>query len=55
MNWKLIEAIKIAKATFPSLRIGQLLLNAVPEGKDLYYISDDDLTELVRKLVNEAK
>ena len=30
---------------FPDLRLGQLLMNACPPNKDLYYMEDDQLLE----------
>lgn len=50
MSPKLAAAIKFAEAKFPDLRLGQLLLNAVPGHLDLYYLTDDELAIYVAEL-----
>lgn len=37
--WSLQDAME----RNPYLRVGQLLLNATPVGRDLYYVEDEDL------------
>ena len=41
----LTKALKESHALFPQLRHGQLLLNAIPEDLDLFYVTDDELAE----------
>ncbi|MHA1169310.1 MAG: hypothetical protein ACTSRU_15900 [Candidatus Hodarchaeales archaeon] len=39
----------------PDLRLGQLILNAIPEGRVLYAMEDDELIELIEELyLNES-
>jgi hypothetical protein len=33
---------------FPELRLGQLISNSIPEGTDLFYVTDDKLIQLLR-------
>lgn len=33
---------------FPELRLGQLISNSLPEGTDLFYVTDDKLVQLLR-------
>jgi hypothetical protein len=43
MKVALCQAITSASVCFPELRIGQLIVNAIPVGKDLYQVSDTEL------------
>lgn len=40
---------------YPDLRLGQLLLNCVPESKDLYYVEDENLLVLMDSYYNKQK
>ena len=33
---------------FPELRLGQLISNSIPEGTDIFYVTDDKLIQLLR-------
>jgi hypothetical protein len=33
---------------FPELRLGQLISNSLPEGTDLFYVTDDKLIQLLK-------
>lgn len=35
----------------PSQRLGQLIDNALPRGKDLYYVEDEELIRIVEKFI----
>ena len=37
--WALTRALE----RYPHLRVGQLIANAVPVGRDLFYVEDEDL------------
>lgn len=40
---RIFDLLLKARRVFPDLRIGQLLEDAMPEGRQLYYVEDDDL------------
>lgn len=40
---KAVKALQEALTETPALRIGQLISNALPTGRDLFYVSDDEL------------
>jgi hypothetical protein len=40
-----------AKMMFPNLRVGQLIMDALPEGKDLFYIPDEELAVALEKFM----
>ncbi len=46
---KVIETLRKVWFQYPDLRLGQLLINVVPNGKDLFYIEEDELVELLNK------
>lgn len=39
------------KITFPNLRLGQVIENSLPVGKDLYYVTDEELIMYLSKYV----
>lgn len=43
----LLENIEAIWAKHPDLRLGQLLSCAIPEGKDIFYVEDDELLKLL--------
>ena len=45
---EILDELKQIWKEYPDLRLGQLLLNAVPESY-LYYIEDDKLIECLKK------
>ena len=45
---ELLLLLKEAKFYFPEQRIGQILINSVLAGRDLFYVSDDELLERLR-------
>lgn len=48
MNRKLLVAIEAGLKTYPSLRVGQLIVNACGEkSTQLYYMSDEDLANAI--------
>lgn len=49
--------VEVAKAwsLFPMLRLGQLIENVVPPGRDLFYIPDEELVELIKRFVAKQK
>lgn len=49
----LLATLIVAMDTFPTLRLGQLLENCVPEGRSLFYIEDAELVELLNQLMQE--
>ena len=40
---------------FPELRLGQLLTNITPAGKDLFYLEDDELIERLKEYEKSAR
>jgi hypothetical protein len=58
MDDSIIIKLAEVKQKFPSLRLGQILVNALnipPNELDrkLYYISDEDLTATLQRYINE--
>ena len=51
---KVIGNIRRTWYTTPSLRLGQLLVNITPKGKDLFYLTDEEICELLQKYADEA-
>ncbi len=39
----ILQQLEVLLLAYPELRVGQLLLNATPNGKDLYNLSDEEL------------
>lgn len=51
---EILNQIQQAWATFPDLRLGQLIINvATKNHKDPYYIEDEELVERMRDFVRE--
>lgn len=46
-------ALEVGMDTFPHLRLGQLISNAVPEGKDLFYLTDTELLTALWAYIRE--
>lgn len=44
----ILKTIHQIKSTYPGLRIGQIIGNAIPTGMDPYYVSDVDLQLYLR-------
>ena len=40
---KIINKLRDLWKTYPDLRLGQLIVNLTPNGKDPFYIEDEDL------------
>jgi len=49
-----VERLLAAWRVVPKLRLGQLLINSEGLGRDLFYIEDETLAELVEAFVEEA-
>jgi hypothetical protein len=49
----LLARLSVVWEQFPSLRLGQLLLNAYPE-RPLYYVEDDELIEKVEEYARKT-
>lgn len=49
----LTEQIADARKVFPALRLGQLLMNALPQGRALFYVTDDELRQYLEDFVLE--
>lgn len=47
--WRLVNALVLAKAAQPGLRVGQLLSIAV--SNDLYFVGDEAMATLLEKYV----
>lgn len=47
------DAIKKLWYRYPDLRLGQLLTNVVPQGKDLFYVEEDELMEYIEAYYDE--
>lgn len=48
-----LEALRVAWERYPDLRLGQLLVNATPNGQGLFYIEDRVWLDRLRALVEE--
>jgi hypothetical protein len=48
---ELLALLKEAKSTFPCLRMGQILVNSVAAGRDLFYVRDEELLERLRVFI----
>lgn len=46
---KVIGALRQAWFQYPDLRLGQLLMNVTPNGKDLFYLEDEEIVELLKE------
>ena len=46
---KCLRKIEEVWSKYPDLRLGQLLLNLVPNSNSLYYIEDENLIDLLEK------
>ena len=44
---RLLHAIADAQERYPGLRLGQLIANALPAGKDIFYLEDNELAMLI--------
>jgi len=42
-----------AKLTWPEMRMGQIIINCLPVGVDLFYVTDKMLITFLRKYMNE--
>jgi hypothetical protein len=51
---EILNELKSIWSTFPDLRLGQLIQNAIPHYK-LYYLKDKDLIEIIRDHYSEVK
>lgn len=47
---RLFGAIRAALQAYPDLRVGQLIENA-RQGKDLFYLENDELAEMITRYV----
>ncbi len=47
---KILKEVGDIWETHTDLRLGQLLLNAMTNGKDLYYVEDDELIKMLKHL-----
>lgn len=52
---EVLNELKGIWSSFPDLRLGQLLLNAIPGPVDLYYAEDEQLIKVIRKYYSEVK
>jgi hypothetical protein len=50
---KVLNEIRKKWHQYPDLRLGQLLINAIPTNLDLYYIEDDELCKDVKEYPRE--
>ncbi len=51
----LLEALQAVQYAFPDMRIGQLLVNAMPkDGPDLFYIENEDLRQALTDFLHKA-
>lgn len=46
---KVLNTIRDVWFEFPDLRLGQLLINSTPDGRDLYYIEADEMIKNLRE------
>ncbi len=53
MNGTLLSAVKTGLSAFPGLRVGQLIVNALPNGKDLFYVTDEELAGFIWQFIHE--
>jgi len=49
----LLKVLEEAQKAFPSLRTVQLIINALPEGIDPYYVEDDRLILLINDYIQK--
>lgn len=49
-----LAALREAWLAFPHLRLGQLISNAVPGVSDVFYVTDDAMTEALRRYTKLA-
>lgn len=47
------DAIRKLWYQYPDLRLGQLLENVIPEGKDLFYVEEEDLVQYIEDYYTE--
>ena len=50
---ELTRALSVAKATFPELRVGQIISNAV--STDIFYVSDEVLVKAIWKYISTQR
>jgi hypothetical protein len=55
MNRQLLERLEAASSKVPYLRLGQLLMNSMAVGQDLYYLNDEKLVKAVETYVDKNK
>jgi hypothetical protein len=46
-------AVKNAKAIFPQLRIGQIIIDSIEDEQALFYMSDEDLSLAIEKFMKQ--
>jgi len=46
---KVLAAIRSTWYLYPQLRLGQLIVNAIPVGQDPFYVTDPSLVALLEK------
>jgi hypothetical protein len=51
---KLLNCLRRTMYVTPSLRLGQLMVNITPEGKDLFYLTDEEIFKLLHKYADDA-
>jgi hypothetical protein len=47
-RYNLLHQLAVTSRKFPELRLGQLLSNSLPEGTDIFYVTDDKLIQLLK-------
>jgi len=45
---QLLQQLAITLQKFPYIRLGQLLSNSIPEGTDIFYVTDAKLIQLLK-------
>ena len=49
-----LERLRVAWEKHPDVRLGQLLVSAIPYAMELFYIEDDNLIEKIETLAKRA-
>ena len=52
---KVLNEIRGMWHQYPDLRLGQLLYNSTPTGKDIFYVEDEDLVLNLKRYCKEIK
>lgn len=45
---QLLQQLAITLQKFPYIRLGQLISNSIPEGNDIFYVTDAKLIQLLK-------